>query len=151
MGSRFTGDSQDPAVNVTTWLLMVIMVFSTTTRFGTKFHLFRRLMVDDLLIFASLVFGIAQGIAISLAVAAGYGYHYTTVSNARLDQVMKVRISQLPRDLLPPSLFFTRQAERLTLSSTEPLRGVSSLHPEPGVLQTIPGRVHPQPHPDRKG
>jgi len=112
MGSRFTGDSQDPAVNVTTWLLMVIMVFSTMTRFGTKFHLFRRLMVDDLLIFASLVFGIAQGIAISLAVAAGYGYHYTTVSSARLDQVMKVRISQLLRDLLPPSLFF-READPL--------------------------------------
>jgi hypothetical protein len=62
-------------------------------------------MVDDLLIFASLVFGIAQGIAISLAVAAGYGYHYTTVSSANLDRVMKVRISQLPRDLLPPLLF----------------------------------------------
>lgn len=108
-------------------------------------------MADDLLIFASLVFGIAQGIAISLAVAAGYGDHYTTVSSANLDQVMKVRVSQLPRDLLPFSLFFTREAERLTLSSTEPLRGVSSLHPEPGVLQTIPGRVHPQPHPEREG
>jgi hypothetical protein len=101
-------------------------------------------MVDDLLIFASLVFGIAQGIAISLAVTAGYGDHYTTVSSAGLDRVMKVRVFQL-------SLFFTLEAERLTLSSTEPLRGVSSLHSEPGVLQTIPGRVHPQPHPDREG
>jgi hypothetical protein len=95
MGSRFTGDSQDPAVNVTTWLFMVIMVFSVATRFGTKIHLFRRLVVDDLLIFASLVFGITQGIAISLAVTAGYGDHYTTVSSPSLDRVMKVRVSQL--------------------------------------------------------
>jgi hypothetical protein len=52
-------------------------------------------MADDLLIFASLVFGIAQGITISLAVAAGYGDHYTTVSSVGLDRVMKVRVSQL--------------------------------------------------------
>jgi hypothetical protein len=108
MGSRFTGDSQDPAVNVTTWLSMVIMVFSVTTRLEMKFHLFRRLMVDDLLIFASLVF--AQGIAISLAVSAGYGDHYTTVSSAGLDRVMEVRISQLPRDLLPT--LFSRARQR---------------------------------------
>jgi hypothetical protein len=120
MGSRFSGDSQDPAVNVTAWLLMVIMVFGVTTRFGTKFHLFRRLMVDDLLIFASLVFGIAQGVAISLAVSAGYGYHYTTVSSASLDRVMKVRISQLPRHLLPPSLFHAsgREADPLVDSAS---------------------------------
>jgi hypothetical protein len=52
-------------------------------------------MVDDLLIFPSLVLGIAQGIAISIAVSAGYGYYYTTVSSARLGRVMKVRISLL--------------------------------------------------------
>lgn len=91
MGSRFTGDSQDPAVNVTTWLLMVIMVFSVATRLGTKYHLFRRLMVDDFLIFAALAFGIAQGIAISMAVSGGYGYHYETVSSTRLERVTKVR------------------------------------------------------------
>lgn len=66
-------------------------------------------MVDDLLIFASLVFGIAQGIAISMAVAAGYGNHYSTVSSAGVDRVMKVRISQLPRHHSPlsPSPFFS--------------------------------------------
>lgn len=87
------GDSQDPAVNVTTWLLMVIMVLSAVTRFATKFHLLRRLTVDDFLILSSLVFGIAQGIAISLAVAAGYGNHYTAVSSAGRDRAMKVHFS----------------------------------------------------------
>jgi hypothetical protein len=150
MGSRFTGDSQDPAVNVTAWLFMIIMVFSVTTRLGTKFHLFRRLMVDDLVIFASLVFGIGQGIAISLAVGAGYGNHYTSLSSANLDRVMKVRISNSPTVSYRAPLFVP-EAKRLTLSSTEPLRRVSSLHPEPGVLQTIPSPVHPQPHTDREG
>jgi hypothetical protein len=93
MGSRFNGDTQDPAVNVTTFLFMVIMVFSVATRLGTKFHLFRRLVIDDYLIFASLVFAIGQGIAISMAVSNGYGYHYSTVSSDRLDRAMKVRIS----------------------------------------------------------
>ena len=96
MGSRFNSDSQVPAVNVTAWLFMVIMIFSVTTRLGTKFHLFRRLMLDDFVIFASLVFGIAQVIAISLAASAGYGNHYTSISSASLDRVMKVRISNSP-------------------------------------------------------
>lgn len=95
MGSRFSGDTNDPAVNVTTWLFMIIMVFSVMTRIGTKFHLFKRLMVDDVFILASLVFGIAQAIAISMAVGAGYGDHYVTLSSPSLDQVMEVYISQL--------------------------------------------------------
>lgn len=95
MGSRFNRDSWDPAVNVTAWLFMVIIVCSLTTRLGTKFYLLKRLAVDDLLITASLIFAISQGVAISLAVGSGYGYHYTTVSTARVDKVMKVGISHL--------------------------------------------------------
>ncbi|KAJ6445238.1 3-hydroxybenzoate 6-hydroxylase 1 [Purpureocillium lavendulum] len=89
MGSRFSGDTNDPAVNVTTWLFMIIMVFSVITRIGTKLHLFKRLMLDDLFILASLVFGIAQAITISVAVGFGYGDHYVTISSTRLDQVME--------------------------------------------------------------
>jgi hypothetical protein len=115
MGSRFNGDTQDPAVNVTTFLFIVIMVFSVATRLGTKFHLFRRLMIDDFLIFASLVFGIAQSIAISMAVSNGYGYHYSTVSSDRLDRAMKVRISysSATASCRAPSLPGLRVAGRL--------------------------------------
>jgi hypothetical protein len=111
MGSRFTGDSQDPAVNVTAWLFMVIMVCSVATRLGTKFHLFRRLMVDDHVIFVSLVFGIAQGVAISLAVGAGYGDHYTSISGASLDRVMKVCISNSPVVSYRPLFSCARQRD----------------------------------------
>lgn len=95
MGTRFKGDTKDPAINVTTWVLLVTIIFSVSARLGTKFRLFKKLTVDDLLIIASLVFGVGQNIAVSLAVASGYGKHYKDVSGAELDQVMKVRIFQL--------------------------------------------------------
>ncbi|KAJ5611132.1 hypothetical protein N7510_007851 [Penicillium lagena] len=89
MGSRFKGDTKDPAVNVTTWVLLVTIIFSVSARVGTKFRLFKKLTVDDLLIIVSLVFAIGQSIAISLAVGSGYGNHYKAVSSPEADQVMK--------------------------------------------------------------
>lgn len=94
MGTRFKGDTKDPAVNVTTWFLLVTIIFSVSTRLGTKFLLFKKLTIDDLLIIASLVFGIGQSIVVSLAVGSCYGKHCKEVSSAELDQVMKVRIFQ---------------------------------------------------------
>lgn len=92
MGTRFKGDTKDPAVNVTTWVLLVIIIFSVSARLGTKVRLFKRLSTDDLLIIASLIVGIGQNIAVSLAVGSGYGKHSKDVSSANMQQVMKVRI-----------------------------------------------------------
>ena len=92
MGSRFHDDTKDPAINVTAWFFMVAIFLSVTTRLGTKYHLFKKLLVDDFLIAASLLFAIGQGIAVSMAVSGGYGYHYHTLSEAGLKQTMKVRI-----------------------------------------------------------
>ncbi|KAJ5211545.1 uncharacterized protein N7498_003191 [Penicillium cinerascens] len=89
MGTRFKDDTKDPAINVTSWVLMVTIIFSVLGRLWTKFQLFKKLTVDDLLIVASLVFGVGQTIAVSLAVGSGYGKHYKDVSGAELDQVMK--------------------------------------------------------------
>ncbi|KAJ5086876.1 hypothetical protein NUU61_008183 [Penicillium alfredii] len=89
MGTRFKGDTKDPAVNVTNWVLLVTIIFSVSARLGTKYRLFRKLTIDDLLIISSLVFGIGQSIVISLAVGSGYGKHFRHVSNAEFDQVMK--------------------------------------------------------------
>lgn len=55
MVTRFDGDNKDPAVNVTTWALLVTIVFSVSARLLTKFRLFKKLTVDDLLITTSLV------------------------------------------------------------------------------------------------
>ena len=55
MGTRFKTESKDPAVNVTTWVLLVVVILSVSARLGTKFNLFRKLTVDDLLMVGSLV------------------------------------------------------------------------------------------------
>ncbi|KAI2707941.1 hypothetical protein CBS147333_4523 [Penicillium roqueforti] len=89
MGTRFKGDTKDPAVNVTTWVLLVIIIFSVSARLGTKVRLFKKLSTDDLLIIASLIVGIGQNIAVSLAVGSGYGKHFKDVSSANMQQVMK--------------------------------------------------------------
>jgi hypothetical protein len=95
MGTRFKGDTKDPAVNVTTWVLLVTIIFSVSARLVTKIRLFKRLTTDDLLIIASLVLGIGQSIVVSLAVGSGYGKHFKDVSSADMEQAMKVRISRL--------------------------------------------------------
>ncbi|OQE31041.1 hypothetical protein PENFLA_c002G04304 [Penicillium flavigenum] len=89
MGTRFKGDTKDPAVNVTNWVLLVTIIFSVSARLGTKIRLFKRLTTDDLLIIASLVFGIGQSIVVSLAVGSGYGKHFKDVSSPNMEQVMK--------------------------------------------------------------
>jgi hypothetical protein len=55
MGTRFKGDTKDPVVNVTTWCLLVVVIFSVLSRLGTKFRLFHKFTTDDFLIVASLV------------------------------------------------------------------------------------------------
>ncbi|KAJ5544445.1 hypothetical protein N7513_004700 [Penicillium frequentans] len=89
MATRFTEDTKDPAVNVTTWCLLVVMILSVLSRLGTKVRLFRRLIADDLLIITSLIFGVGQSVAVSLAVGSGYGKHLKDVTNHDLDQMMK--------------------------------------------------------------
>ncbi|CAG7954434.1 unnamed protein product [Penicillium olsonii] len=89
MGTRFTGDSKDPEVNVTAWCLLVVVVLAVFARLGTKYHIFKRLTSDDFLVIVSAAFCIAQVVTLSLAVAAGYGTHKKDVSDANFDQIMK--------------------------------------------------------------
>jgi hypothetical protein len=60
MGTRFKGDTKDPAVNVTTWVLLVTIILSVSVRLGTKWRLFHKLTADDVLIVTSMV-GFARG------------------------------------------------------------------------------------------
>ncbi|OOF93364.1 hypothetical protein ASPCADRAFT_209297 [Aspergillus carbonarius ITEM 5010] len=103
---RFSGDTKDPAVNVSTWFLLVTAALSVIFRLGTKYASFRTLTNDDYLIVASLIFCIGQSVAVSMAVANGYGYHYSTLSAERFDNMMK---SQYAASLLYPiSLYFSK-------------------------------------------
>ena len=138
MGTRFKGDTKDPAVNVTNWVLLVTIIFSVLARLGTKIRLFKRLTADDLLIIASLAFGIGHSIVVSLAVGSGYGKHSKDVSNADMEQVMKVRILRLNMRV---HLFYFLKS-RLTCSPPESSCGVTSVSPRPHVFKAIPSRVY---------
>ncbi|KAJ5587743.1 uncharacterized protein N7459_003508 [Penicillium hispanicum] len=89
MGTRFHTDTRDPAVNVTNFVLLVVILLGVLVRLGTKFRLFKRFTPDDYCIVSSLVFCVVQCISVSMAVGSGYGDHYKTVSSANFDQVMK--------------------------------------------------------------
>ncbi|KAJ5151961.1 hypothetical protein N7492_010256 [Penicillium capsulatum] len=81
MGTRFKGDTRDPAVNVTNLVLLVVFVLSIFVRLGTKYRLFRRFTNDDYFMLVSMVFGVVQSIAVSMAVANGFGKHFHEVSD----------------------------------------------------------------------
>ena len=55
MGGRFKGDTKEPAVNVTTWVLLVTTILSVSVRLAMKWRLFRKLAADDALIVTSTV------------------------------------------------------------------------------------------------
>ena len=55
MGTRYIGDSKDPAVNCTTWFCLVVVSLAILVRLWTKWRLYRVLRLDDGLITLSLV------------------------------------------------------------------------------------------------
>ncbi|KAJ5291447.1 hypothetical protein N7478_000698 [Penicillium angulare] len=89
MGTRFKGDTKDPAINVTAWCLLVVMILSVCTRLGTKYRLIHGLDIDDFLIVTSLSLAAGQTIVVSLAVGSGYGSHSGEISSLEAVRVMK--------------------------------------------------------------
>lgn len=83
-------DTWTPAVNVLTWFMLVVSILSVLTRLGTKYWIFRKLTVDDVLSIASMVTCIAQSIAVSTATAGGLGQHLNTLSIESKHSMMKV-------------------------------------------------------------
>lgn len=81
-----------PAVNILTWFMLVTAILSVLTRLGTKYFIFRKWTFDDALATASMVFCIAQSIAISKATENGLGQHLNMLSDVKIESVMKVWI-----------------------------------------------------------
>lgn len=55
MGTRYIGDSKDPAVNCTTWFCLVVVSLAIFARLWTKWRLYKVLKLDDGFIALSLV------------------------------------------------------------------------------------------------
>lgn len=79
-----------PAVNVLTWFMLVTAILSLLTRLGTKYFIFRKWTFDDGLATTSLVFCIAQSIAVSMATKNGLGQHLHMLSDLQIESIMKV-------------------------------------------------------------
>ncbi|KAJ5279373.1 hypothetical protein N7478_004745 [Penicillium angulare] len=86
-----------PAINVLTWYMLVTSILSVLTRIGTKYWIFRKLTIDDVLSIGSMVTCIGQSIAVSMATAAGLGQHLMTISDSNKQSMMK---SQYAGDIL---------------------------------------------------
>jgi hypothetical protein len=80
-----------PAVNILTWFMLVTAILSVLTRLGTKYFIFRKWTFDDGLVTTSIVFCIAQSIAVSKATENGLGQHRDMLSDAKIESIMKVR------------------------------------------------------------
>ncbi|OKL56626.1 hypothetical protein UA08_08216 [Talaromyces atroroseus] len=92
--SRFTGDTETPAINVLSWFLLVISILGVLTRLGTKLWIFRKFTNDDYMIILSAVFNIFQGVALSIATGHGYGFHMDKLTDAQLTAIMKSQYAQ---------------------------------------------------------
>ena len=79
-----------PAVNVLTWFMLVTAILSVLTRLGTKYFFFRKFTFDDGLAASSIVFCVAESIAVSMATANGLGQHYKMLAETKVDNMMKV-------------------------------------------------------------
>ncbi|KAJ5177922.1 uncharacterized protein N7500_000621 [Penicillium coprophilum] len=84
-----------PGINVLTWFMLVTAILSVLTRLGTKYFIFRKWTFDDGLATVSLVFCIAQSIAVSVATANGLGQHRDMLSNRSLETMMKAEYAAI--------------------------------------------------------
>ncbi|KAK6811141.1 hypothetical protein RU639_012979 [Aspergillus parasiticus] len=87
--SKFEPGSWQPMVSVLTWLLMITAILVVFARLGTKYWIIRRWTADDYLCIVSMALCIAQSIAVSMAIATGYGNHYQSLSETSLQNIMK--------------------------------------------------------------
>ncbi|KAF7585525.1 hypothetical protein BBP40_010735 [Aspergillus hancockii] len=84
---NFEVNSWTAGANITNWFLMVMAILFVIARLGTKYSIFRRLMTDDYLSIVSAVLCAAQTLAISMAIANGFGDHHDIARS--VDGVLK--------------------------------------------------------------
>ncbi|KAK1138852.1 hypothetical protein N8T08_001723 [Aspergillus melleus] len=90
---RFADGSRNPTVNASTWALLTAAILSVLSRLISKYRTVRRFTSDDYLIIVSVIFCSAQSVAVSMAVANGYGDRFNQISEEQFDAVMKAQYS----------------------------------------------------------
>ncbi|KAJ5433145.1 uncharacterized protein N7458_012301 [Penicillium daleae] len=78
-----------PAINVLTWFMLVTSILSVFTRLGTKYWIFRKLTIDDVLSIAALIACVGQSVAVSMATEGGLGQHFLPLDASNVEKMMK--------------------------------------------------------------
>ncbi|KAL4925687.1 uncharacterized protein BDV17DRAFT_271592 [Aspergillus undulatus] len=89
--ARYPPDSNAPAVIVLTRFLLVTSILGTLARLATKWWKFGTFFRDDYYALSAMLASIAQAIAVSIAVAKGYGRPITHLSDNQVDGVLKAQ------------------------------------------------------------
>ncbi|MCJ1361828.1 hypothetical protein MMC16_000928 [Acarospora aff. strigata] len=114
-----TSDDQGTVVSVVTWFLLVATTLMVIVRVATKLAVARKISGDDYMIFAALLFSIAQSVAVSLQRVGGLGRHIVTLTSSELDKYQKAGYAA---DLsFIPTLCFAKISVHFLLRSITPV------------------------------
>lgn len=81
--------NRTPIVQIVTWFTLVASLLAFCTHAGINFYVFRSLKTETWFVLGSLVFSIAQSIAVSLQTHYGYGTPMASLSDDKIDSIMK--------------------------------------------------------------
>ncbi|KAF2819496.1 hypothetical protein CC86DRAFT_471952 [Ophiobolus disseminans] len=73
--------NRTPIVQILTWFTLVTSILAFVTHAGIKFYVFRTLTIESWLVLLSLVFCIAQSIAVTVQAEFGFGKPMLTLSD----------------------------------------------------------------------
>ncbi|KAF7591468.1 hypothetical protein BBP40_001514 [Aspergillus hancockii] len=93
--TRFEKGCWNPGVVVTTWFLKGVTTIAVTSRLVTKWLVFGKLINDDHLIIASLAFCVGNTLAISVAIANGFGDRTDAATRNTQDTEMKSQLAAI--------------------------------------------------------
>ncbi|KAI0118584.1 hypothetical protein F4776DRAFT_666015 [Hypoxylon sp. NC0597] len=95
---------QSTVIQIITWFLFVVAIFSVCVRLGTKYITTRTLRRDDLFIIVAQVFLLGQCIAVSNATSQGLGKAWDTLPDSSISRILKVEYAATPLFILTLAL-----------------------------------------------
>ncbi|OTA67799.1 hypothetical protein K449DRAFT_323892 [Hypoxylon sp. EC38] len=95
---------QSTLIQIITWFLFVVAIFSVCARLGTKYITTRSLKRDDLFIIVAQVFLLAQCIAVSIATSQGLGKAWDTLTDSSVSGILKAEYASTPLFILTLAL-----------------------------------------------
>ncbi|KAL4971461.1 hypothetical protein BDW66DRAFT_146133 [Aspergillus desertorum] len=89
--TRYSADSEAPAVIVLTRFLLVTLILGTLARLATKWWKFGTFFRDDYYGLLAMLASVGQAVAVSIAVNKGYGTHIKQLSEGQIAGILKAQ------------------------------------------------------------